>query len=122
MSLRAIGVFALAGLAAPALAEVGTSATYSGNVDALLAGFASPGGSSASGSVTRSGIPSGASILSATLYGHSWFDPGSSATATFAGTPLSPIGAFDADGSSQVFAYKWDVTGLVTGNGSYSID
>jgi hypothetical protein len=55
--------------------------------------------------------------VSATLFGNHYFtDP--LISATFDATALGSTNAYASDGG--FFAYQWDVTSLVTGNGTYS--
>lgn len=98
-----------------------SSLVLEGNCGVELAAYPDPGqAESTSGNLTLSSVPSGATILSATLYAHDWFRHGSATpSAAFAGTSLGTASAFASDDSS-VEAYKWDVTSLVTGNSTYS--
>lgn len=118
-TLKTIFSFVLVGtLAAPAGAGavVLTSSIFTGNVGADVSAYACAGGSCA-GSLEVAGAPAGSTILKATLYGNNYFGL-AAPTATFAGTPLGPTTAYDSHLGFSV--YQWDVTPLVTGNGSYS--
>lgn len=92
-----------------------------GHVAAEVAAFADDGTTSTSGSLTLSNVPTQATIVSATLYAHEWSSP-STPSAMFAGTPLGTVSAFASDTTNYgtLEAYRWDVTSLVTGNGTYS--
>jgi len=116
---RAIGTVALSGLAtaAPAAATLVTSSTFDGNVAATVAAFPAAGASAPSGSLLVSGVPAGSTILSATLYADNYFQS-VTPSAVFGATNLGSVSAFGTSGDAS--NYKWDVTGLVTGSGSFS--
>jgi len=97
-----------------------TSIAVDGHVGAEVAAFPTTSTGSPSGTLTLSNVPAGATIISATLYAHNW-NP-ATASATFAGNSLGAASAFASDTvlGWPLEAYKWDVTSLVTGNGSYS--
>ncbi len=77
-----------------------------------------------SGSITVSGIPAGATVLSAYLF-YSYQDNGGGHTGNFNGNPIS--GTFLGSdctscwGTSSTSLYYADVTPYVTGNGTYSL-
>lgn len=102
-----------------ASADVMTSEVHAGSVRGIMGGIANDGSGDVAGSISISGIPAGATILSAKLYTNTWFSPGDTPSATFGGFGLGAIGAFDLD--AGLAAYKWDVTPLITGDGSYSV-
>ncbi|PYN80113.1 MAG: hypothetical protein DMD96_15725 [Candidatus Rokuibacteriota bacterium] len=116
---RSIGIVALYGLAtaAPAAATLVTSSTFDGNVAATVAAFAAAGASAPSGSLLVSGVPVGSTILSATLYADNYFQS-VTPSAVFGATNLGSVSAFATSGDAS--NYKWNVTGLVTGSGSFS--
>jgi hypothetical protein len=104
-------------------AALTSSLSIDGHVGAELAAYATTSSGSPSGSMTLSNIPSGATIVSATLYAHNWASV--TPSATFAGTSLGATSAFASDTTGpgpvgHLEAYKWDVTSLITGNGTYS--
>jgi hypothetical protein len=110
----------LTGLCVAALSHAAMTTSYSvsGNVAATVVAYPTayaPG----PGNLTVAGLPGGATILKAYLYANNYFaDTG--ATGTFAGNPL---GAATGIGNEEGFwAYRWDVTALVTGNGVYAAD
>ncbi|MCH7483653.1 MAG: hypothetical protein IIA90_00725, partial [Chloroflexi bacterium] len=83
--------------------------------------------SSTSGSITIAGIPGGATVNRAYLYS-GFLDNGESASLkslTFAGTPI--VGTLIGSGPdtcwlrTNSFAYRADVTSLVSGNGTYAL-
>jgi len=92
--------------------------TYTGQVDVSVSSFASAG-SPGSGTLNVAGLPVGASIVNATLFTDNYFS-NPTVNATFAGNSLGSGTAFANDGGTNLEEYSWDVTGLVTGNGSYS--
>jgi hypothetical protein len=114
-SLSVLLIFVFAGMAS---GTVMTSYTIDGNVDAEVAAFPLSGPGSGSGTLILGSIPAGATIERATLYAHNWFDSTRTPSATFAGTPLGSVSVFDINGGLS--AYKWDVTSLITGSGSYN--
>ena len=97
------------------------STTYTGNVGMAVASYPDafdPG----PGVLTLSGIPTGATIVNATLFTDNYFGEPLQ-TATFAGTSLGAGTVFASDGGlDNLSEYDWNVTGLVTGNGSYHAD
>jgi hypothetical protein len=107
----------LAGLYVAVLshAAITTSYSVSGNVAATVVAYPTPFFPDPGVLVLR-GLPEDATVLKAYLYAHNYFaDYG--ATATFAGHPL---GAATGIGNEESFwAYRWDVTALVTGNRVY---
>ncbi len=116
VSLTMVFLFSFTGIASSALTSAFRS--IDGHVGAEMAAFPAGYASSASGSLALSTIPVGATILKATLYGNNYFGSSLTPGATFAGNSLGTTSAFATDGAFS--AFKWDVTGLVTGNGSYS--
>jgi hypothetical protein len=77
------------------------------------------------GTITLAGIPSGATAQKAFLYWATLGGNGTFTSPTLNGTPVSGtlIGQSDdpLPGIFQAFAYRADVTSLVTGNGTYTI-
>ncbi len=120
---RALAIAAiLAAASGAATADVTTSEFYAGSVHGIMGGLASGGAGDVAGAITLSGIPAGATILSAKLYTNTWFSPGDTPSATFDGFPMGPTGAFDVDSDGAgLAAYKWDVTSLITGDGAYGV-
>jgi hypothetical protein len=107
------------GLTAVAAQASFISNTYTGNVGVTVSAFATayiPG----SGNLVVSGLPSTATIVNATFLSENYFaDP--VMTATFAGNSLGAGNQFANDGgATHLAAYSWNVTSLVTGNGSYT--
>ena len=113
-SLIALLIFAFAGRA---IGTVMTSYTIDGHVGAEVAAFPSAYGTAGSGTLNLTLIPAGAVIDRAYLYGNNYF-ASVTPSATFAGTNLGPTTAYDTNGGFSV--YRWDVTSLITGNGSYA--
>ena len=111
-------IFLLFGLAQTASATLLTSFTIDGNVGVEVAAYPDGYAYSSSGTLTLSGIPAGATIEQAWLYANNYFDASRTPSATFGGTVLANTIAFDVNDTFSV--YKWDVTSLVTGSGSYS--
>jgi hypothetical protein len=101
-------------------ADMSSSLAIDGHVGAEVAAFPTTGTVGSSGSLTLNNVPTGATIISATLYAHNWGS--GTASAIFAGSPLGTTSAFasDTDGGWNLEAYKWDVTSLITGNGTYT--
>jgi len=99
-----------------AFAGMSSTLIMDGNYGVEVAAF--PSG--ISGSFTLSSIPGSATVVSATLYAHNW-NP-AKISATFAGSSLGSASAFASDTKLgwPLEAYKWDVTSLVTVNGTYS--
>jgi len=108
-------------LALPARATVKPFARFEGRVGAEVAAFPARAVSTASGALTLSTIPPGATILFAAIYTNSWFES-LQPTATFAEYALPPAPAFDSDGRRQfLYAHRWDVTPYVSGSGRYVV-
>jgi hypothetical protein len=112
--LAALVVLCLTGISTASLT---TSFTLDGPLGAEVAAFPAPIASDASGTLNLSTIPAGATIVKATLYANNYF-ASLTPSAIFAGSSLGTTSAFALDGGFS--AYKWDVTSLVTGNGSYA--
>jgi len=95
-----------------------SSLTFEGNYGVEVAAFATDSTGSPTGSLMLSTIPAGATMVSATLYGHNWAS--ATRSATFTSTPLGTGSGFASDTTSGVpgllEAYKWDVMSQVTGN------
>jgi len=108
-------VLYLTGISGAALT---TSFTIDGHLSAEMAAFPAAGTTDASGTLNLSTIPAGATIVKATLYANNYFDATRTPSATFASSPLGTTTEFALDGGFS--AYKWDVTGLITGNGAYA--
>ncbi|MCL4799012.1 MAG: PEP-CTERM sorting domain-containing protein [Burkholderiales bacterium] len=115
IALAALGSAGLLWSAAASSALI-TSFTASGTVGATVAAYPTAF-SAGAGTLTVSGIPAGASILQAYLYANNYFGT-PDASATFDGNALGAVAPFATDGGFS--AYRWDVTGLVTGDGAYS--
>ncbi len=115
VSAKLLAVPLLAILAPQVQASLITSKTFTGNVSAVVAAY--PRSVSAgSGTLNVNGLPTGATIESATLYANSYFSS-QDISATFDGTLLPNTSPFAND--TGFYAYKWDVTNLITGNGNY---
>lgn len=93
-----------------------TSFTYSGNVDVAVSAIPNTGSGTHSGTHTIL-LPAGSSVTQALLYTNSWFVAGS-ASGTFDGNALPAIAPHASDANSPS-SYRWDVTSLVPGSGSY---
>ena len=98
-----------------------TSFTFTGNVGLAIdvvpfAGFVANN----PGTFVIS-IPAGSTVLKALMYVQRWDDPATNASAVLSGSPLGPIAAFVTDpaGNFLLQAYRFDVTGIVTGSGNY---
>jgi hypothetical protein len=105
------------------LPRLGPAYTQAVNGDVVTAGVGLRG--TGTGTITLADVPAGATIQQAFLY---WSTVGSSGTFTapaLNGTPVTGtlIGQSDDPvlGVAQAFAYRADVTGLVAGNGSYTV-
>lgn len=110
---------AMSAFAAGANAALVSSGTYTGQYGVTMAAFPTAG-SDGSGTLNVSGMPVGATIVSASLYGNNWFSS-PSVSATFSGSSLGATSAFSTSGGvGGLSSYAWDVTSLVTGNGAYS--
>jgi hypothetical protein len=99
-----------------------TLATFSGNVDVVVK-VVPHAGSGAAGTFTISTIPAGATIRKAWFITTSFSGASSeTATATFAGTALGAKAPDKADAGGGLFCreYRFDVTPLVPGNGSFT--
>lgn len=100
-----------------------TQAAFTGSVDVFVEGLPYPGGSGTGGTFTVSGIPAGADVLQAWLLITS-FDPfaGAAVQAFFDGNDLGSKVAdvVDPGGGLSCSLYRFDVTSLVTGDGSYA--
>lgn len=108
----------LAGCACAASADLTNTANYFGNYGAQIDAVAFPGVTDASGTFAVSGLPGGATVVSAFFHSNDWFNNGVMQHLTFNGTNAGPkvASTWTSDG---LFDYRWDVTSLVTGNGSY---
>jgi len=73
------------------------------------------------GTITITDVPPGASIVRADFYTTAWSSNGTAA-ATFQGQNLGTSAAIATDPERDLVlgTYRWDVTSLVAGNGSYS--
>lgn len=109
-------ITALLWFADDALAVPVTSFVSDGAVGAEVAAFATAGGSATSGVLTLTRIPAGATIERAWLYGDDGLGTGTP-TASFGGVQLGAGTFLDANTHHRTF--RWDVTSLVAGNGSY---
>ena len=98
------------------LADLTTTYQLDGHVGGELAAYAVPVSQTCSGDLTLSTIPVGATIERAYLYTNGWHNYGP-VSASFAGTTLPPADVYASDGA--VRTYRWEVTGLVGGNGTY---
>jgi hypothetical protein len=96
-----------------------TVRTFTGTVGATVVGYAEPGSTSTAGNFTVSGVPAGATILYAGYYADNYFGAPSPVT-TFNGNALGGPSVSYTMGPNYD-AYAWNVTSLVTGNGSYSV-
>lgn len=121
---RVAGVVALSAMAGLASAAINNTGNYYGNVGAQLTAVAFPGGSSALGNFFVGGMPAGSTILEAYVHTNDWFNGGSPHTLTFNGNPMGAVAAWESSpsGSGDVYDYRWDVTGLIGGNGFYSFN
>lgn len=79
------------------------------------------GANNPAGSISISGIPSGAMTVQAYFYATTWQSNGA-ATATFQSNALNSVMPISTDdgGGLNLGTYRWDVTSYVNGNGSYS--
>src|SRR5262249_28262749 len=103
----------------PSAGGLNTFFTLEGPVGAEVASYAAYSPSS-SGTLTLRTLPEGATIERALLYALDEYGS-DSPSATFAGTSLGTVPPFATlESANQVRAFRWDVTGLVTGNGDYS--
>lgn len=110
-----LGVAELERRDTPASGVLSTGYSLTGHVSAQVAAFPVPD-TSATGSLAVTDVPGGARIARATVYANLYESPGTPSL-EFAGQPLG--GGAAAGASATLSARKWDVTGLVTGNGSY---
>lgn len=100
-----------------------TSVTLSGNLDVVVDVVHFSYATNPSGTFTISGIPSGSTIVKALVYHQEWeFSAGETALSWLAGVNLGTISPFTHDpaGGDDLAIYRWDVTPLVTGDGSYA--
>ena len=117
LALAAFGL-SLTTFSSAASAAVMTTYSLQGNVGVEVTAFPSPDNTSAdTGILNLSGIPTGATIERAILYGNN-FANSTTPSAIFNGTNLGSTTAFDAD--TGFTAYQWDVTSLIAGNGSFT--
>lgn len=100
-----------------AMGALTTNYSITGNVDVQVAAYAESYAAYGSGMLVLSGIPAGAVIERATLYANNYSDAGRTPSAIFGGHILSWTTAFASD--VDFSSYHWDVTHLVTGDGSY---
>ncbi len=119
-----VGVVALSALCMSAGAAINNTGNYYGNVGAQLTAVAFPSQSAASGSLTVAGMPVGSTILAAYVNTNSWFNGGAPMDLTFNGNVMGSSAAYESavSGPGNLYDYRWDVTSLITGNGSYSFD
>ncbi|GMV27675.1 MAG: hypothetical protein AMXMBFR58_37060 [Phycisphaerae bacterium] len=124
MSKRLVVGALVAGAAMTASGAINNTGNYYGNVGAQLGAVAFPSVSNASGNFFVGGMPAGSTILAAYVNTNSWFDPGASQSLIFNGNGMGSTTAYATSPSSSgdVFDYRWDVTGQITGNGFYSFD
>lgn len=102
-----------------------TLATFTGRADVIVKVVPQSFALNPSGTFTVSGIPMGGSIFRAYFITTSFSAfPTETATAVFAGTFLGTKSPDKTDPGGGLFLreYRYDVTQLVTGNGSYSYD
>lgn len=92
---------------------------YTGPVSATVSAEAFPGVVEAKGSLQVTGIPVGATIKTAYLYTSDWFS-NAPLQASFGAADLGSAGPASSDG--QFSNYRWDVTSIIDGNGSYDFD
>jgi hypothetical protein len=118
-AIRCLSATALLLLTSGVAQATSITATYAGNVGAQVAAYPTAG-SPAAGTLSISGIPVGATILSASLLTDNYFS-NPVINATFAGNVLGAGTTFATDGGAgNLAAYSWDVTSLVTGDGNYN--
>ncbi len=97
----------------------GAPKTYFGHVAATVASFPAAYGTTVNGSLSIAGLPGTATIVKATLYADNYNNAGgANPSMTFAGNSLGAPASSGTNGQST--NYQWDVTNLVTGNGSFA--
>lgn len=102
-----------------------TSFTLSGNLDIVVDVVPFSYATDPSGTFTISGIPGGSTVVKALVYHQEWeFSAGETALSWLTGVNLGAISPFTHDpggaGGEDLAIYRWDVTPLVTGDGSYA--
>jgi hypothetical protein len=96
-----------------------TVATFTGQRAVSVVGFPMPGDSAPSGTLNLAGLPAGATIQAAWLVAIEYSGV-SAATLTFAGQALPSAASTWTDAGYPLQVWRWDVTSLVAGNGSYA--
>jgi hypothetical protein len=117
-SLRTLLTLAIGVAAFPTHATLSTSFSLDGYVGAEVAGFAAAGLNNHFGTLSLNTVPAGATIEKAFLYTNNYFAPGATPTAVFNANNLGSTAALATNNGFSTF--RWDVTSLVTGNGSFS--
>lgn len=114
----------VATVASAAVADLTNTANYTGNYGAQIDAVAFSGVSVASGAFSVGGIPNGATIVSAFVHSNDWFNSGAPLSLNFNSNNVGPTSPFDVDTdpNGDVYDYRWDVTSLITGNGSYNFE
>ncbi len=118
LTFLAVAVLVLPALAGGALVQ---SFQQTGNLGLELAGAATGNTGVVSGTFTLSNVTPGPAVK-AFVYANDWF-VGNPLDLTFAGVPVGAVGPFANDntgGFFNLFAYRWDVTPMVTGPGNHS--
>lgn len=120
-TMMALAMLALAGSAQAAIQNTGN---YYGNVGAQLGAVAFPSVSNANGNFFVGGMPAGSTIVAAYVHTNDWFNGGAAHNLTFNGNGVGSVTAWESSPSSfgDVYDYRWDVTSLISGNGSYSFN
>jgi len=103
-----------------------TSYTLIGNLKVIVVAVPFNCSTDPSGTFVVSGIPSGSTVVEALVYHQEWeYSPPPNETgfpsSTLAGYNLGSIPPLthDPGGTLDLAVYRWDVTGIVTGNGTY---
>jgi hypothetical protein len=114
-------VAACGGIASAAINNTGN---FYGNVGAQLTARSFTGVGSASGNFNIAGVPAGSTILAAYVHSNDWFNGGSPQSLIFNGNGMGANAAYESSvsGPGNLYDYRWDVSGQITGNGSYSFD
>ncbi len=96
-----------------------TIGSFTGQVDVSVVGFPMSGAPAPSGALDLAGLPAGATIQAAWLVAIDYSNV-AAATLTFAGQALPSAAATWVDPGYPLQVWRFDVTSLVPGNGSYA--
>jgi hypothetical protein len=96
--------------------------TWQGHGGIAIAALALDGIYNPSSTLVMDSIPPGSNVVYAAFQTTGWQGSLIRSSAIFSGVPLDTLmpTAYDEGGGYHLSMYRWDVTGIVSGNGSYS--